>query len=88
MNPQLAYNFFMAYFESIICTENDNRVRFDHDKQSKSVFIQLAASQGASPQEKREVKDQRKKTELQALLIESLITKQRQNQKEMQECIY
>lgn len=57
MNPQLAYNFFMAYLESIICTENENKVRFEHDKHTKSVFIQLASSHGVSQQEKLKERD-------------------------------
>jgi len=42
MNPQLAFNIFIAYLESIICTENDNRVIFAHNKQTKSITIGLA----------------------------------------------
>lgn len=32
LNPQVTYNIFMAYLESIICTENDNKVLFEHNK--------------------------------------------------------
>ena len=67
----------MAYLESIICTENDNKVHFDHNKLSKNVTIALSVDN--SPALKTKAKDLQKKTELQALLIESLITKQRNN---------
>jgi predicted nucleotidyltransferase len=42
MCPQLAFNIFIAYLESIVCTENDNKVAFDHDRQAKQVCIRLA----------------------------------------------